>query len=95
MLRVPLPPAFQFSISFNDGELESTFEYPSELALLSELGLEREDSEEAVTAVKPRARDPAEDEDEEEVEEGSLARRLGVDKTSSVGTALHRRRLLV
>ncbi|XP_060706532.1 phostensin-like [Hemiscyllium ocellatum] len=87
----------KFSISFNDGELETTFEYPSELALLSELG---PDSEETPAAVTSRNREPAnttaaDDEDEEEVEEGVLARRLGVDKTSSVGAAVRRKPLLV
>ncbi|XP_078073576.1 uncharacterized protein LOC144496873 [Mustelus asterias] len=71
----------KLTISFNDCELESTFEYPSELTLLAELG---PDQEEEPSQTR-------EAEEEEEVEEQALARRLGVDKTSTVGTAIRRK----
>ncbi|XP_078391998.1 uncharacterized protein LOC144674600 [Cetorhinus maximus] len=75
----------KLKISFNDCELESTFEYPSELTLLAELGPDKDEE-------PAQAREPDE---EEEVEEKVLVRRLGVDKTSTVGTAIRRKPLFV
>ncbi|XP_041069394.1 phostensin-like isoform X2 [Carcharodon carcharias] len=75
----------KLKISFNDCELESTFEYPSELTLLAELGPDKDEE-------PAQAREPDE---EEEVEEKVLVRRLGVDKTSTVSTAIRRKPLIV
>ncbi|XP_014339303.1 taperin-like [Latimeria chalumnae] len=71
-------------ISFNETQLESTFEYPSESALLEEFGPEEEEEPTAV------ARHNDED-DEEEV----LLPRHGVLGSPSVGGALRKKPLLV
>uniref|UniRef100_UPI00398E7197 phostensin-like n=1 Tax=Pristiophorus japonicus TaxID=55135 RepID=UPI00398E7197 len=71
------------NISFNDCELESTFEYPSELALLAEFGTVEEEPL------------PARELDEEEEEEEVLVPRLGVPGSPLVGKAIRRKPLLV
>ncbi|XP_067865712.1 phostensin-like [Heterodontus francisci] len=76
----------KLNISFNECELESTFEYPSELALLAELGTEQDEE-------PPQTREP--DEEEEEEEEVVPVSRLAVDKSSTVGMAIHRKPLFV
>ncbi|XP_038671516.1 phostensin-like [Scyliorhinus canicula] len=74
----------KLKISFNDCELESTFEYPSELALLAELGPDQDE--------EPSQNKEADEEEEVEVE--ALVRRLDVDKTSTVGAAIRRKPVL-
>ncbi|XP_072331465.1 uncharacterized protein [Scyliorhinus torazame] len=69
------------TISFNDGELESTFEYPSELTLLAELGPDQDE--------EPSQNKEADEEEEVEVE--ALVCRLDVDKTATVGAAIRRK----
>ncbi|XP_032903560.1 phostensin isoform X8 [Amblyraja radiata] len=75
----------KLNISFNDGELESTFEYPSELALLAEFGAEEEE------VSSPQAREPEEEEEEEE----APIPRLEVPGSPLVGRAIRRKPLLV
>lgn len=75
----------KLNISFNDGELESTFEYPSELAQLAEFGAE----EEEVSSLQ--AREPEEEEEEEE----APISRLEVPGSPLVGRAIRRKPLLV
>lgn len=75
----------KLNISFNDGELESTFEYPSELAQLAEFGAEEEE------VSSPLAREPEEEEEEDE----APISRLEVPGSPLVGRATRRKPLLV
>ncbi|XP_069775437.1 phostensin-like [Narcine bancroftii] len=58
----------KLNISFNDGELESTFEYPSELALLAEFGPDEDE-----TPLPARSPEEIEEEEEEDDEMGASA----------------------